>query len=156
MVLRSLAVALNVLTLSERILLGNPCLAENHFRARMKVGVDISRTRSRWIARVIQQVKLKQTNPYFVDFPALLPSNIHGPCKVNSRICEWWCLSDSEGRKRRGWRGAEVLSFEALTYYTFVDHSSYETSPLDYPVLSSNFTECLLHYTGPKFNQRIL
>ena len=47
MVLRSLVAALNVLALSERILLGNPHLAENRFRARTKVTVDRSRTSSR-------------------------------------------------------------------------------------------------------------
>ena len=53
---RTLAADLNVFPLSETILVGNPLLATNFFRQRIKQEVETSRTRSRCTALVTQQV----------------------------------------------------------------------------------------------------
>ena len=52
----TLAADLKVFALSEMKVHGNPLLAQNLFRLRMNVVVDISGTTSKWTARVLQHV----------------------------------------------------------------------------------------------------
>ena len=67
----SFAAALTVLSLSEMFFLGSPLLAENCFKHRMKVAVDMSNTSSRWIAWVTQQVNRQ------IHILALLAPSLH-------------------------------------------------------------------------------
>ena len=69
MVAIALAVALNVLALSERILCGSPLLAVNLFKHRTNVTADKSNTNSRCTALVTQHVKRQIHTLLLVDTP---------------------------------------------------------------------------------------
>ena len=87
---RSLAAALNVLALSDRILLGKPRQVEISFQG--------SNESLHW--HVTNEFKMdgscnttgKQTDPDLAAFLSFLSSNIHGSSQVSGHIGEWWCL----------------------------------------------------------------
>ena len=96
--LRSLAAALNVLALSDRILLGKPRQVEISFQ-----GSNESlhwHVTNEFKMDVTNEFKMdgscnttgKQTDPDLAAFLSFLSSNIHGSSQVNGHIGEWWCL----------------------------------------------------------------
>ena len=94
--------------------MGNTCLAENRFRARMKVGVDISRTRSRWIARVMQQVN-RQIHTLSISLPFSLPIYT-GPAKSTAVYVNGGAsVTRKEGR---GGVGGELKCFPSKHLHT--------------------------------------
>ena len=139
MVSISLAAALNVLALSERIRFGSPLLAENRFRHQTKVVVVMSRTNSRWIARTTQQVN-KQIHTLLL-FDSLLLRYI-GPVKSTAVYANGGAtLTRNEGSG--GAKGA--LKGLPSTGGALENDRLNKTFPPNNPILCSNFSEGLLH-----------
>ena len=94
----SLSVAMNVLALSERDLLGSPLLAAKRFRQRTNVIAVMSHTISRWTARTTQHVNRSIQTLLLLFSPSLI-YNVDGAGKVNGSVQKRWDFLDTERGK---------------------------------------------------------
>ena len=125
------------------MLLGKSQLAANHLRAWMKVTVDMSRTSSRWIARMTQHVN-KQIHTLLHYSPLSLPMYI-GPAKLTAMYVNGGALVTlKEWGGGAGWESKGLTSNHLQTTHLW---SQAWQDFFNYPVLacSSNFTKYLLH-----------
>ena len=123
--------------LSDRIFLGIPLRAVNHFKHMMNVSVVIFVTTSRCMARVTQHVK-RHIHTLLASFE--WTSVIHpGECKGNLFL-------NSEGRQCRRHGCLKWCSFISLTGDKAVNDGPNKTMTLDYPVIPSHFCQFPSHH----------